>query len=81
MAQRLSLLNDDMPFLGGWTGRQIFTTSYGMQPLTGGAEHPDHFPFECRDFGGTAGRDQIAVDNDILIHPLRSGILEIGFER
>ena len=52
-----------------------------MLPLTSSAEHLDHFPIECRHVARTAARDQIAVDNDLLIYPVRSSVLEIGFER
>src|SRR6202021_3792621 len=46
------------------------TTSRGMLPLTSGAEHLDHFSIECRNVAGAAARDEIAVDNDLLIHPV-----------
>jgi acyl transferase domain-containing protein len=65
----------------GSTRSAAFSTTSRTMPLAGSAEHPDHFPIERRDVAGTAARDQIAVDDDLLIHPVRSGVLEIGFER
>src|SRR6476620_2032793 len=53
----------------------------GMTMPTCFAEQLDRFPVERRDIVGRAACDQALVHDRFLVHPVRAGILEIGFER
>src|SRR5580700_11107588 len=45
------------------------------------AEQLAHFTVEGRNIIGAAARHQALIRHDLLIHPVRPGILEIGLER
>ena len=65
-----------------WTlVRALHPALRGMTSPTCAAEQLDRFPVECRDIIGAAARDQVLVHDRFLVHPVRSGILEVGFER
>jgi hypothetical protein len=40
-----------------------------------------HHRVEGRDGAGVVARDQAAADHDLLIYPIRPGVLEIGRQR
>jgi hypothetical protein len=61
--------------------RRVLHDIMQRPPLTTSAEHLDHSPIECGDVARTAARHRIAVDDDLLIHPVRSSVLEIDSER
>jgi len=42
------------------------------------SEQVDHFPIESRDVVGLAARHKALIDDDLLIHPLRSCISKVG---
>src|SRR5262249_3038449 len=43
-------------------------------------EHLDHRPIERRNVVGLPTRHEVAVDHDLLVHPLRTRVAEVGLE-
>ncbi len=50
-------------------------------PRTRTGELVDHLPVKGRNIIGLAARDEVPVDHDLLIYPLRADIPEISLQR
>jgi hypothetical protein len=76
----LALQRTEPPLLDAGP-RALCLALRGMTSPTCAAEQLDRFSVECRDIIGTAARDQALVHDRFLVHPVRAGIPEVGFER